>query len=136
MPSLNKYHSNPSQEGYRDYWDIYKHYCYTSEEMSAGEKMMEIFAYNNISYNLAIEKFYPIFESKWVPNNIPTLTIASDKDFVCPHDVFIKDNNFNRPNIINRIISEAGHCPWINQLSQVQGCFNEFLNLYNRFKDT
>lgn len=57
--------------------------------------MMELFAYNNESYHYAIEHFYNDFHYKWHPQTIPTMTIASELDYICPPAIFIQDKNFS-----------------------------------------
>jgi hypothetical protein len=97
--ALAKYHADPCHLGYKEFWHTYKHYCFTEEEMTAGEEMMELFTCNHISYNYTIENFCTHYESKWVPTSIPTLTISSERDYICPPDTFVKNIDYNHPNI-------------------------------------
>jgi pimeloyl-ACP methyl ester carboxylesterase len=126
LPAINEYHRNPSKEGFRKYWELYKNYCYAEDEMAKGEEMIKLFAFNNDSYNFAIEEFYMSYQSKWIPNLVSTLTIGGTNDYICPYDIFIMNQKYCRPNIINRVIVGAGHCPWINHFSEIQACFDEF----------
>ncbi|HBB6896201.1 TPA: alpha/beta hydrolase [Legionella pneumophila] len=126
VPAASQYHLYPSNKTYKKFWDTYKHYCFTREELPIGEQMMELFAYNNESYHYAIEHFYNDFHYKWHPQTIPAMTIASELDYICPPAIFIQDKNFQCQNVINKVIYKAGHCPWILHLEQVQKCFDEF----------
>lgn len=127
VPAASEYHLSPSDKAYRTFWDTYKYYCFTQEELGIGEKMMELFAYNNKSYYYAIEHFYPDFNCKWSPETIPVMTIASELDFICPPEIFIRDKKFQKQNIANKLIFKAGHCPWIIHNDQIQICFDEFI---------
>ncbi|MCC2646796.1 MAG: uncharacterized protein K0R02_861 [Rickettsiaceae bacterium] len=128
-PELDKYHADKSKEAYKEFWKTYIHYCFTAEEIEKAKPMLETFDYNNDSYNYIIENFYGDFAIKWVPT-IPTLTIASEKDFVCPPHAFTGDTRFNKSNIINKVIPDAGHCPWVNHMNEVQMCFDEYLSKF------
>lgn len=129
VPAASEYHLNPSDQTYRQFWNTYKHYCFTASEMQKGEQMIQQYAFNNAAYYEAIEHFYPEYTCKWVPESIPVMTITSENDFICPPQIFMENEQFKSKNIINRMINQAGHCPWINHLEQVQNCFIEFINL-------
>lgn len=129
----SEYHLNPSNESYKKFWDTYKYYCFTQEELAEGEKMLPLFAFNNAAYHYAIEHFYPEYQCRWQPRHIPAMTIASENDYICPDDVFIADKRFQTNNIINKLIKQAGHCPWIMQMPKIQECFDEFLTRLKLF---
>lgn len=127
VPAASAYHLNPSNETYKSFWETYKYYCFTQEEMSQGEEMMKLFAYNNAAYHYAITHFYADYESKFSSSQLPIMTITSADDYVCPPDIFISDKNFQSNNILNKIIPEAGHCPWVMHFNAVQAAFNEYI---------
>ncbi|CEG58222.1 alpha/beta hydrolase [Legionella fallonii] len=134
VPAAGEYHLNPTNESYRQFWQTYKHYCFTPEEMSKGEQMINLFAFNNAAYYEAIEHFYSDFSCKWYPSKIPVMTIASENDFICPPHIFIESERFQSVNVLNKLIEHAGHCPWINHLHLVQNCFDEFIDLRQSLK--
>ncbi len=127
VPPATEYHLNPTNEAYKQFWNTYKQYCFTSAEMPKGEHMMQLFAFNNAAYYEAIEHFYPHYTCKWSPTLIPAMTIASENDYICPPQIFTENKQFQSENIMNKIVSNAGHCPWIGHLEQVQDFFNEFI---------
>jgi pimeloyl-ACP methyl ester carboxylesterase len=131
VPPASQYHLNPSNETYKEFWNTYKYYCFTPEEISLGEKMIPLFAFNNESYHYAIQHFYPTYECRFHPRLIPTMTLASENDFICPPQIFIQDEKFQSQNIINKIINKAGHCPWVMYFDEVQRCFDEFVAKIN-----
>lgn len=128
FPALNQYHENPTQEGYKKFWETYQFYCFTVEELEVGREAMKCFAYNQNSYNYMVDHFYNQFESRWIPARIPTLTISSELDYICPPDIFRSNPYWQGQNIINRIILRAGHCPWLCHFSEVQICLNEWVS--------
>lgn len=127
VPEAAKYHLNPSTETYRNFWQTYKHYCFTAEELSHAEQMMPLLAFNHLPYQYAIEHFFIDYQYRWVPE-IPTLTIAGEQDFICPPDAFTANEEFKQKYILNRVIPKAGHCSWILKMEQVKHCFEEFLS--------
>lgn len=129
VPAASQYHLHPSNETYKEFWHTYKHYCFTPEELSAGEQMIPLFTFNNAPYHYAIEHFYPNYACKWHPKNIAAMTISSERDFICPPYIFRDDEQFQAPNIINQVINHAGHCPWLLYFAEVQQCFNQFVNM-------
>ena len=128
VPEAAHYHLNPSSETYKGFWEVYRHYCFTTEELPLGEQMISQFAFNNESYHHAIEQFYPSYECRWHPK-IPTLTIAGEADYICPPRIFIENVNFHSEKIINKIIKNAGHCSWLLGINEVRDCFAEFIKL-------
>ncbi|MCW8409404.1 alpha/beta hydrolase [Legionella sp. PATHC035] len=131
IPPASQYHLAPSDEAYKMFWNSYKHYCFTAEELVEGEKIMLLFAFNNTAYHYAIEHFYPDYSCKWFPETIPAMTIASENDFVCPPLIFMNNEKFQGKNCIHKIIRKAGHCPWLLFLNDVQHCFDDFVMTLN-----
>ncbi|KTC91109.1 alpha/beta fold hydrolase [Fluoribacter dumoffii] len=127
IPPASQYHLAPSNETYKEFWNTYKHYCFTAEELNEGEKIIPLFAFNNAAYHYAIEHFYPDYSCKWFPQAIPVMTIASENDFICPPRIFVENNKFQGKNSIHQIIENAGHCPWLIYFNDVQCCFNDFI---------
>jgi len=130
-PAAMQYHLNPKLETYKIFWETYKHYCYTPAELTLGEEMMHHFAYNSLAYYFAIEHIYPNYHSRWVPQQVLTMTIASEHDFICPPNAFIENEEFTGAHIINKLILQAGHCPWLLHQEQVTACFAEFITRLN-----
>jgi pimeloyl-ACP methyl ester carboxylesterase len=127
LPPASAYHLNPSNKTYREFWDTYKYYCFTPEEILIGEKMLPLFAFNNDAYHYIIQNFYINYEAKWYPTLIPAMTIASENDFICPPQIFSLDRKYQSKNVSNVIINKAGHCPWIMQFEQLKKYFNKFI---------
>ncbi|WP_367274371.1 alpha/beta hydrolase [uncultured Legionella sp.] len=129
VPAASEYHLNPSNATYKKFWATYKYYCFTAQELSRGEAMIPLLAFNNESYYYAIQNFYEHYQCKWAPSLIPAMTLSSEYDYICPPRIFIQDKRFQKKNIINKMIAQAGHCPWLEQLNDVQNCFDEFIEL-------
>ncbi|MBN9228414.1 MULTISPECIES: alpha/beta fold hydrolase [Legionella] len=127
VPAASEYHLAPSDLTYKEFWNTYKYYCFTADELAEGEKIMPLFAFNNTAYHYAIEHFYPDFYCKWFPETIPTMTIASENDFICPPQIFRNNKKFQGKNSTHKIITKAGHCPWLMFFDAVQHCFDDFV---------
>lgn len=130
VPAATQYHLTPSDEAYKEFWNTYKYYCFTGAELKEGEKIIPLFAFNNAAYYHAIEHFYLDYSCKWFPK-MPTMTIASENDFICPPEIFLENKGFQGINNINKIIAKAGHVPWLIAFNQVQSCFDDFIMKLN-----
>ncbi len=128
VPAATQYHLEPSDQTYREFWNTYKYYCFTAEEMAEGEKMIQLLVFNNKAYHYAIENFYAHYQCQWYSQTLPIMTIASEYDYICPPQIFIKDPYFSSENITNKMIRQAGHCPWLRHIEEVKTCFKEFIN--------
>jgi pimeloyl-ACP methyl ester carboxylesterase len=129
VPAASEYPLNPSDETYRQFWNVYKYYYFTQEEMTAGECIMRQLAFNHAAYSEAIHHFYPTYTSNWAPATLPIMTIASEYDYICPPGIFVDNEKFHSRNILNKVITQAGHCPWLLYFKEVQSCFDEFIKL-------
>lgn len=127
VPPAAEYHLNPSNETYKQFWATYKHYCFTTEELALGEAMIPLFAFNNEAYHYAIQHFYPDYKCAWYPK-LPTLTVASEMDFICPANTFTENKLFQQENYLHKVIDNAGHCPWLLRMNELQACFDEFIS--------
>ena len=123
---LTTYAQDPSVNNYKKFWKTYKHYCFTQQEQEEAEKALALFAYNCDAYSFAVDHFYPHYKSCWVPSKIPTLTIAGNMDCICPPHAFVNNPDYARPNITNLLIQNAGHCPWILDMTTIQRSFRSF----------
>jgi pimeloyl-ACP methyl ester carboxylesterase len=130
VPAASAYHLNPTNETYKEFWQTYKYYFFTTEEMQLSEKIIPLFAFNNSAYLYAIQNFYPTYKCKLDLTHIPIMTIASENDYICPPQIFMHNQKFQSKNIMNVIIPQAGHCPWVRHYEQVQSCFNQYIVNY------
>ena len=67
------------------------------------------------------------YEAKWVPQDIPTLLLAGDHDYICPSSMFRDRPAFHRKNITIQDIPDAGHFPWICHPKEVRECLQNFI---------
>lgn len=126
-PAAAAYHLNPTQTLYKEFWHAYKFYYFTAAELAKGEEMMRHFAFNNSAYYYGLHHFYPDYQCRWSPN-ISTMTLSGENDYICSPHVLTKHHAFQKPNMNHYVIADAGHCPWLMHLAQVQQCFNAFIN--------
>lgn len=129
LPAASQYHLDPTDASYKAFWDSYKHYCFTHEELVEGENLQTLFTFNSAAYYYAIQHVFPNYQSQWYPTKIPAMTISSEFDYICPPKIFIEDQHYQAHNIINKMIFKAGHCPWLCAFDQVQQCFDAYSRL-------
>jgi pimeloyl-ACP methyl ester carboxylesterase len=69
------------------------------------------------------------YTASWIPQNIPTLIVGGDFDYMTPFDIFKDDLRFQRPNIKFSEIKEAGHLCWIDNPNAVKAAFQDYLEV-------
>lgn len=123
-----EYHLAPSLITYKEFWNTYKYYCFTSEELTHSEQLMSLFAFNHEAYYYSLQHFYPNYQGPWLPT-IPTLMIASDHDFIyAPTSWHEALNSTPKPHIMHQIIHHAGHYPWLLEQQQIQSAFTAYVH--------
>lgn len=65
------------------------------------------------------------YTATWIPENVPTLIIGSEFDYMIPFEIFQNDPRFLRPNIKLVEIKEAGHFSWIDNPEAVKAAFQK-----------
>ncbi|OGT70874.1 MAG: hypothetical protein A3H43_00985 [Gammaproteobacteria bacterium RIFCSPLOWO2_02_FULL_42_9] len=71
-----------------------------------------------------INKIYDLpFHADWIPQDIPTLIINGTHDFIVPYMLFEDNLRFQRNNITIKKITNAGHCPWLEEMPLITAAF-------------
>ena len=100
-------------------------YYFSKESLDAGREYLKSFPF---SYQPAVwwqRKAVEInYKAKWVPEKVPTVVVTSKYDCICPYTLFSENELFKRPNIQHHLIEDAGHFPWIENLSEMKSVFN------------
>lgn len=127
VPAAAQYHLQPSKKTYQAFWQVYKYYCFTPAELILSAPLCSLFAFNNDAYYYALSHFYSDYQCHWYPQ-IPTLTITSEYDHLCLPNVFKEHPHYQKSFIHNKIISNAGHFPWLLQAKIIKHYLMTFEN--------
>jgi len=95
----------------------------TKEHIELFEKL----PFNYKSYLWSVNNFNDTYTAKWIPDNIPTMILGGDSDYLTPLYLFKNSTEFQTENIMFREIQNAGHFPWLENPEQVVLAFKEFL---------
>lgn len=102
-------------------------YLFTKRGQTSGMELLSGLPYNYETCQWSEMHFDSTYQSKWIPQKIPTLIMAGEEDLVTPLQLFEKDKKFCRDNITFKSIKNAGHFPWIENPSAVAKEFKTFL---------
>ena len=126
--SMNQFEANPNQSTFKQALLACLPYYFPPNSMEIGRTFLED---TTVNYHAAVwwlRKANEInFTAKWVPQNVPTLIVGATHDYITPVSLFKKDERFNRENILLKIIQNAGHFPWFEQMEKIQAAFDGFL---------
>ncbi|HEY4029071.1 MAG TPA: alpha/beta hydrolase [Caulobacteraceae bacterium] len=68
--------------------------------------------------------FDHVYAARWWPTHIPILRLAGAQDRIVSQDGW-RQPRFSTPNVIDRLIPDAGHFPWIENPGAVRAAFAE-----------
>jgi pimeloyl-ACP methyl ester carboxylesterase len=120
------YAANPNNKALKQLTLSSVPYLFTQEGLKKNISFLESLPYNFRSCEWSAKHFDSVYKAKWIPQKIPTLIFAGEKDRITPIILFTESEFFNRSNITFRAIKDAGHFPWIENLKSVVDLFNEF----------
>lgn len=129
-PEKEKFVKEPNIENMKTLY--LKEAAYFFDKQNLAKGIEEII--NQLQYCIPTEHWwyaggYAFFsEIQWIPQQIPTLIIGGEHDFITPLAVFEQDQRFHRKNIEMLNIPNAGHFPWLEQPALVNKTLEAFVN--------
>ncbi len=126
VPLYKTYVKDPSNKALKALTVASASYLFTKNGLAAGIEMLNHLPYNYESCQWSEEHFDQTYQSKWVPQAIPTLILNGDRDLITPLKLFKDVKQFHRGNIVFKSIKDAGHFPWIENPADVVGAFEEY----------
>lgn len=130
LPDADKlqqvYDANPTDDVLKRLTIVCAPYFSTSHGMDNIRSRLEQLPFNHVSHVWARDHFDDTYQSKWVPQTIPTLIFTGDQDYLTPLKLFRQAPAFQRNNIYIREIKDAAHFPWIENPESVRQVFAEF----------
>ena len=126
-----EYLANPNNETLRKLLLAEAKNCFVTDvSLLAGRKLL-----NNAPINHMADMLYrDVFNSEqyvatWIPQNLNTLIISGEKDYITPLELFLKNPFYQRDNITAKSISGAGHYPWMENPQEVVATFESFIKI-------
>ena len=132
LPDLSKemqdFTERPSQETFEVALDACMPYYFPPVTLEIGRALLTEVPFQYLPavwwQRKAIETN---FSAKWVPLDVPTLIVGAKFDCICPVTLFQNDKRFDRPNIDFLVLEDAGHIPWIENLTAIKNAFDGFI---------
>jgi pimeloyl-ACP methyl ester carboxylesterase len=126
------YTENQSNEALKEAVIAGASYCVTTNGLKKFIATIRKLPINYKSYEWYTKNFHSTYKFKWIPKDIPTLIFAGDHDHITPLKPFSEKKQFIRKNILIAEITNAGHYPWIENLTQVKELFNQYCKILLR----
>ncbi|BCA96109.1 alpha/beta hydrolase [Legionella antarctica] len=127
LEKLNKkYLEQPNNELLKKMTIASAPYLFTSAGLTKALSFFESLPFNYESCEWSAQFFDSDYVSQWIPETIPTLIFAGERDQLTPLTLFRNSMLFQRDNIFIREIREAGHFPWIDNPEEVSLAFVEY----------
>jgi len=123
----NGYLQNRTNENLKKMLKAATPHFFTPENVVEGSGFLEDIPLSHQPFDWAFAEFVPNYIEKWVPTNIPTLVIGSEKDYRTPFELFKNDNRFHRDNIKLLEIKGAGHIPWVENPKDIISAFKHYV---------
>lgn len=122
-----KYIDSPSNENLRTLLIHSAQYCFNTERtIEAGKALLRQLPINYAANEWSAQHFDSAYQTKWVPQALPTLIATGSEDHITPLSFFKNNSNYHRDNILIREISDAGHYPWFENPEAIVDAFQEF----------
>lgn len=127
-PELEAFIQDPSNATCKRLLDACApYYFYKEESLAKGRALLQSISF---AYQPAFWWMHKViscgYTATWVPQNVPTLIVGSEFDYLTPIEIFENDLRFVRPNIELIEIKEAGHFNWIDNPDAVKVAFDKF----------
>jgi pimeloyl-ACP methyl ester carboxylesterase len=125
-----RYEKNPSNQTLKELTLGSAPYLFTQRGQALGRESLRSLPYNYETCQWSEKHFDRTYQAKWVPRTISTLILAGEDDLVTPLRFFRNKKQFNRANIIFKLINGAGHFPWIENPIEVAEAFSAYANQF------
>lgn len=125
-----RYEKHPNNQTLKEVTLASAPYLFTQRGQAFGIESLRSLPYNYETCRWSEKYFDQTYQAKWIPETIPTLILAGEKDLVTPLRLFKDEKRFNRDNIIFKSIKGAGHFPWIENPTEVAEAFSAYANQF------
>lgn len=122
--ATGRYEADPTNENLRAVAIASAPWNFTSYGVARGADLLARMPYNTHAAGWSAANFDHNYELAWWPTTVPTLIISGAADRIVTQTLW-QSERFSAPNVIRRVIPDAGHFPWIEQPAAVREAFAE-----------
>jgi pimeloyl-ACP methyl ester carboxylesterase len=97
---------------------------FTAKGLEAGRELLARMPYCSAAVDWSEDHFDHSYAARWWPTDIPVLRLAGAQDRIVWQGGW-DNRRFRTPNVIDRLISGAGHFPWIENPAAARDAFAE-----------
>jgi pimeloyl-ACP methyl ester carboxylesterase len=97
---------------------------FTPAGVERGRALLGRMPYNAAAVDWSDANFDHVYQARWWPAVMPALRLAGRDDRIVWQGGW-NDPRFQTPNVIERMIDDAGHFPWIENPLQVRAAFGD-----------
>lgn len=119
-----RYEADPTDEHLRELALRSAPWNFAADNLAAGAELLGRMPYNVDAVRWSAEHFDRDYRLAWWPTALPTLIVSGSADRIVTQWLW-QQERFHNDNVIWRVISEAGHFPWIEQPTAVRDAFAE-----------
>jgi len=119
-----RYQSEPTNDNLRAVAVASAPWNFTRHGVARGADLLARMPYNEDAVRWSDANFDHNYELAWWPTTLPTLIVSGAADRIVTQALW-ESERFSTPNVIRRVIADAGHFPWIEQPSAVRDAFTE-----------
>lgn len=98
---------------------------FTPRGVARGRALLARMPYNAAAVEWSDAQFDHRYQARWWPRAMPVLRLAGRDDRIVWQGGW-RDPRYETPNVIDRLIDDAGHFPWIENPDQVRDAFRDF----------
>lgn len=127
-PLMHTFIQNPSQETFdKTIEACIPYYFYKKESLEKGKDLLHTVAFAFRPAMWGLDRLVSSnYSATWIPEQVPTLILGSEFDWMTPFELFQNDPRFTRDNIELCEVKEAGHFSWMDNPSEVKAAFEKF----------
>ncbi|WP_205873182.1 alpha/beta fold hydrolase [Mycobacterium camsae] len=129
LPGLDlaaaRYEADATDEHLRDVALRSAPWNFTADSLDAGTELLGRMPFNVDAVRWSADHFDRDYRLAWWPTTLPTLILSGSADRIVTQSLW-QPERFHHNNVLWRVISEAGHFPWIEQPAAVRDAFTEF----------
>jgi pimeloyl-ACP methyl ester carboxylesterase len=126
------YIANPNNKTLKDLTVASAPYVFHPTCPKEKRDFLKHLPYNHRSCAWSGEHFDQTYKAKWFPKHIPALIFSGDHDVITPLANFAAIQGEDYPYVIQKMISKAGHFPWIDNPQEIRRAFEEYVHFLGR----
>ncbi len=104
---------------------------FTPQGVARGRNLLSRMPYNAAAVDWSDVNFDHVYQARWWPRELPVLRLAGREDRIVWQGGW-RQPRFETSNVIDRLVDDAGHFPWIENPLQVRAAFSELTQLILR----